>query len=46
MITINDTHETAIAPIGVAHLPRLNGPGTSLSLPEVIRRKIGAAYDV
>lgn len=46
MTTMKDTHATAIAPTGVAQCPRLNGPGTNLSLPEVMRRKIGAAYDV
>ena len=44
--TINATHATAIAPTGTAQRPSVNGPGLSLSLPEVILRKIGAAYDV
>ena len=43
---MKDTHETAIAPIGTAQRPKLNGPGTNLSLPDVIRRNMGAAYDV
>lgn len=33
MITMKVTHDTAIIPIGVDQRPRLNGPGTSLSLP-------------
>lgn len=40
------THATAIAPIGTHHLPRLNLPGTNVSRPDVIRRKMGVAYDV
>lgn len=43
MMTINATHETATAPIGIAHRPRLNGPGTSLVRPDVILKKMGAA---
>ena len=42
----NDTHATAMMPIGMYHLPRVNGPGTSLSRPDVMRKKMGAAYDV
>jgi hypothetical protein len=38
-----DTHATAMMPIGKYHFPRVNGPGTSLFRPEVIRRKMGAA---
>lgn len=44
--TMKDTHATAILPQGMYHFPRLNGPGTSLSRPEVIRKNIGVAYDV
>ena len=43
---IKATQETAIIPMGRYHLPRVNGPGTSLSRPEVIRRKMGVAYEV
>lgn len=43
---MKETHATAITPIGVAHLPRVKGPGTNLSLPEVMRRNMGAAYEV
>lgn len=45
-MTMNVTHDTAIMPIGIYHLPRLNGPGTNFSLPDVILRKIGIAYEV
>lgn len=45
-IVMKDTHATAIAPIGVDHLPRLKGPGTNLSFPEVMRKNMGAAYDM
>jgi hypothetical protein len=41
--TMNDTHATAIEPMGTAQRPRENVPFTSLSLPEVILKKIGAA---
>lgn len=40
--TMKVTHITATAPIGVDNFPKVNGPGTSLSRPDVIRRKIGA----
>ena len=43
---MNDTHDTATAPMGKYHFPSENGPGTSLSLPEVIRRNMGVTYDV
>lgn len=43
---INDTHATATTPIGKNHLPRVKLPGTNLSRPDVIRRKMGVAYDV
>jgi hypothetical protein len=43
---IKVTHATAIAPIGTNHLPRVKLPGTNVSRPDVIRRKMGAAYDV
>ena len=35
-----------MAPTGTAQRPKLNGPGTKVLLPEVMRRKIGAAYEV
>jgi hypothetical protein len=38
---INETQDTAIMPTGVDQLPKEKGPGTNLSRPEVIRRKIG-----
>lgn len=31
--------------MGKYHFPRLKGPGTSLSRPEVMRNNIGVAYD-
>lgn len=40
------THETAMIPTGRYHFPNEKGPGTSLSRPEVMRRKIGTAYEV
>ena len=40
---MKETHPTAMAPIGVANLPSVKYPGTSLSLPDVIRKKIGVA---
>lgn len=43
---MNATHAQAIAPMGRYHFPSENGPGTSLSLPEVMRRKTGVTYDV
>lgn len=39
------THDTAIMPIGMYHLPSVNHPGESAFRPEVIRRKMGVAYD-
>ena len=33
-------------PMGMYHFPRLKGPGTNPSRPEVIRRKIGVTYEV
>lgn len=44
--TINVTQAQAMLPMGRYHRPSENGPGMSLSLPEVMRRKIGVAYDV
>ena len=44
--TQNVTHATAMMPMGMYQRPSVNGPGTSLSRPEVIRRKMGAAYEV
>lgn len=38
---MNVTHATETTPIGMYHFPRWNGPGTSLSRPEVMRRKMG-----
>lgn len=43
---IKATHAQAMLPIGTHHFPRENGPGTSLFLPEVMRRKMGVLYDV
>lgn len=37
------TQATAIAPIKLDQRPRENDPGTNLSRPDVIRRKIGVA---
>ena len=37
---------TATTPIGKYHLPSVNGPGTSFSRPEVIRRKMGVTYEM
>lgn len=39
------TQDTAIMPIGMYHRPSENGPGTSLFLPDVIRKNIGVTYD-
>jgi hypothetical protein len=36
------THETATAPIGVDQRPRLNGPGSNLGRPDVMRKNMGA----
>ena len=44
--TIKQTQDTATTPIGMYHRPRVNGPGTSLSRPEVMRRKMGVTYEV
>lgn len=44
--TIKATHAQAMVPMGKYHLPSENGPGTSLPLPEVIRRKTGVTYEV
>jgi len=41
--TMKVTQETAMAPIGVDHRPSVKYPGTSLFLPDVIRKKIGVA---
>lgn len=38
---MNCTHTTAMIPSGRAHFPSVNGPGTNLSLPDVILNKIG-----
>jgi hypothetical protein len=35
-----------MVPTGTAQRPKLNGPGANLLLPVVMRRKIGAAYEV
>lgn len=43
---MNKTQAVAIVPIGVAHLPRLKGPGTNCFFPEVMRKAMGIAYDV
>ena len=43
---MNVTQETARHPRGILHLLRLNGPGTNIFRPEVIRRNIGVAYEV
>ena len=40
-ITMKQTHATAMIPRGMYHLPRVKGPGTSLFLPEVMRKNIG-----
>ena len=45
-MTMNVTHDTAIIPMGIYHLPRLNGPGTNCFLPDVIIKNIGIAYEV
>ena len=45
-IVTNCTHATAMMPSGMYHLPNVNGPGTSLFLPDVMRRKIGAEYEM
>ncbi len=42
---MNDTHATATMPMGKYHFPRLKGPGTNLSRPDVMRKSIGAAYE-
>lgn len=39
------THDTAIMPTGMYHLPSVKNPGESAFRPEVIRRKMGVAYD-
>lgn len=44
-ITMKVTHATAMIPMGMYHFPREKGPGTSLSRPEVMRRKMGVAYE-
>jgi hypothetical protein len=43
IITMNVIHETATAPIRVDQRPRLNGPGSNLACPDVIRKNMGAA---
>jgi hypothetical protein len=43
---IKVTHATAMMPMGMYHFPRVNVPGTSLFRPEVIRRRMGVAYDM
>lgn len=40
---MKDTHATDMQPIGMYHQPSVNGPGTSLCLPDVIRKNIGVA---
>ena len=35
-----------MVPTGIAHRPKLNGPGIKRLLPVVMRRNIGAAYEV
>lgn len=42
---MNDTHAIATIPRGVVHRPRLNGPGTNVLRPEVMRRKMGVMYE-
>ena len=39
------THDTAMMPTGRYHLPSVKNPGVSAFRPEVIRRKMGVAYD-
>jgi len=39
------THDTATTPTGRYHLPSVKNPGDSAFRPEVIRRKMGVAYD-
>lgn len=40
-IVMKQTQATAMIPRGMYHLPRVKGPGTSLFLPEVMRKNIG-----
>jgi len=46
MTVTNVTHETAMTPTGVDQRPKLNGPGSSLLRPDVMRKNMGVEYDV